>query len=62
MRPSYDPGRRLWRVTALGPKRGGRHRPPPANTTGEGVDELAALEDLAERLVTACITNIERDA
>ena len=48
--PSYDPGRRLWSIAALGPKRGGRHGPPPESVVGEGADELAALEDLARKL------------
>lgn len=49
-RPSYNPGRRLWDVAAIGPKRGGRHGAPPEIIVGEGPDELAALVDLAERL------------
>jgi hypothetical protein len=52
-RPSYDPGHGRWDVWAIGPKRGGRHGPPPESIRGEGPDELAALIDLAERLDTA---------
>jgi hypothetical protein len=48
--PTYDPATRLWSVTALGPKLGGRHGKPPDTVTGEGPDELAALRDLTERL------------
>jgi hypothetical protein len=48
--PTFDPATRLWSVTALGPKLGGRRGAPPATVTGEGPDELAALHDLADRL------------
>jgi len=48
--PSYDPAARRWEVVAMGPTRGSRRAAPPAYIIGEGPDELAALEDLAERL------------
>jgi hypothetical protein len=35
---------------AIGPKLGGRRGGPPASIIGVGLDELAALRDLAERL------------
>ncbi len=50
---TYDPATRLWFVTALGPKLGGRRGPAPATVTGQGPDELAALCDLAARLGVA---------
>ena len=48
--PTYDPAARRWEVVAIGPTRGSRRAAPPAYVIGEGADELAALEDLAERL------------
>jgi hypothetical protein len=47
-RPSYDPGRRAWSVTAWGPPRG-RER-APQSVTGIGDDESSALTDLDLRL------------
>jgi hypothetical protein len=46
---SFDPGTQRWSVTARSPKYAGRLR-PPATVRGEGVDELAALTDLANQL------------
>src|SRR4051812_10252978 len=40
-RPSYDPSRRLWEVSAVGPKRGAGHGPAPEIIVGERLDELA---------------------
>lgn len=45
---TYDPGVRQWRVVTLSPQPG--RRKPSATISGQGVDELAALRDLAERL------------
>jgi hypothetical protein len=47
-RPSYDPGRHAWSVTAWGPPRG--LDKAPRSITGIGVDEGAALRDLDDRL------------
>jgi hypothetical protein len=47
-RPSYDPERRAWAVTAWGPPRGRAHA--PQGVTGTGDDESAALADLDVRL------------
>lgn len=48
--PTNDAATRMWFVTALGPKLGGRHGPAPASVTGTVTDELEALRDLAEQL------------
>jgi hypothetical protein len=56
--PTYDPATRLWSVTALGPKLGGRHGKPPDTVTGEGPDELAALRDLTERLAGSTLDTV----
>jgi hypothetical protein len=48
-RPSFDPGRHAWSVTAGSPKYSGRLR-SPATITGRGEDELAALTDLVIEL------------
>ena len=50
--PHTIPPRR-WEVVAMGPSRGSRRAAPPAYVIGEGPDDLAALEDLAERLAHA---------
>jgi hypothetical protein len=47
-KPSYDPSRRAWSVTAWGPRRGSGRTPP--SVTGIGDDEVAALRDLDCRL------------
>lgn len=47
--PSYDPRRHRWEIVARSPKPPGR-RAVPAYVIGEGEDELAALDNLAERL------------
>jgi hypothetical protein len=47
-RPSYDPGRHTWSVTAWGPPRG--RDKAPQSITGVGQDECAALRDLDHRL------------
>ena len=39
-----------WSVTAIGPKQGGRHGPPPESVTGMGSDEAAAVRNLEARL------------
>jgi len=49
-RPSYDPATRRWEITAIGPKLGGRRGPPPDYVDATGVDEAAAVRDLAKRL------------
>jgi hypothetical protein len=50
--PSFDPATQLVEIVALGPKHGGRHRPPPQSVSGFGRDEAAAVRDLADRLST----------
>jgi hypothetical protein len=50
MPPSHDPARGRWEAVAIGPKVGGRRGPAPLTIIGTGPDELAVLEDLAERL------------
>lgn len=47
-KPSYDPSRRAWSVTAWGPRRGSSRTPP--SVTGIGEAEVAALRDLDRRL------------
>jgi hypothetical protein len=47
-RPSFDPERGAWVVTAWGPSRG-RSR-TPQSVSGMGEDEAAALRDLNDRL------------
>jgi hypothetical protein len=47
-KPSYDPSRLAWSVTAWGPRRGSGRTPP--SVTGIGEDEVAALRDLDCRL------------
>jgi hypothetical protein len=47
-RPSYDPARRAWAVTAWGPPRG--RAKAPQGVTGIGKDASAALADLDVRL------------
>jgi hypothetical protein len=47
-KPSYDPSRLAWSVTAWGPRRGSSRTPP--SVTGSGEDEVAALRDLDCRL------------
>ena len=46
---SFDPARHLWEVVARSPKPLGRGR-PPEYVVGVGVDEIAALGDLATKL------------
>ena len=46
--PTYDPGRHAWVVAAHGPLPG--HGKAPEVVTGTGVDEVAALHDLDDRL------------
>jgi len=46
-RPSYDPGRHAWTVTAWGPRRGEK---APQSVIGTGEDERAALRNLDDRL------------
>jgi hypothetical protein len=43
-RPSFDPGRHAWIITALGPHPGRGKMPVAVSGTGE--DEIAALRDL----------------
>ena len=50
-KPSYDPSRLAWSVTAWGPRRGSSATPP--SVTGVGADEAAALRDLDYRLRAA---------
>jgi hypothetical protein len=45
---SYDPGVRLWGLTARGPHPG--RGKTPTTVSGTGVDEVAALSDLDDRL------------
>jgi hypothetical protein len=45
-----DPATARWQVTAVGPKQGGRRGPPPEVVVGEGIEEEAALVDLALKL------------
>jgi hypothetical protein len=45
---TYDPGRRLWCVTARGPHPG--RGKIPTTVAGTGADEFAALHDLDDRL------------
>jgi hypothetical protein len=45
---TYDPGVRLWGVTARGPHPG--RRKAPVTVSGTGEDEAAALRDLDDRL------------
>ena len=47
-RPSYDPERRTWAVTAWGPPKS--RTKAPQGVTGIGSDERAALADLDYRL------------
>jgi hypothetical protein len=47
-RPSYDPARHAWSVTAWGPRRG--RDKAPQSVSGIGEDEGAALRDLDDRL------------
>jgi hypothetical protein len=46
--PTYDSGRHAWSVTAHGPLPG--RGKAPEMVTGAGVDEVAALRDLHDRL------------
>jgi hypothetical protein len=46
---SYDLGRHCWTVAAWSPV-GGRRHPPEETLMGSGVDELAAVTDLAMTL------------
>jgi hypothetical protein len=46
--PSYDPGRRGWSISAVGPSRG--RGKVPNFVSGFGEDELAAVRDLDARL------------
>jgi hypothetical protein len=46
--PTFDPGRRVWSVTAWSGTRGGGR--PPVTVPGTGDDEMAALRDLDDRL------------
>jgi hypothetical protein len=48
--PSYDPATHLWEISAIWPKVGGRHGPPPESVTCTGVDEAAAVCGLVARL------------
>ena len=49
-RPTNDPARQQWQIVAIGPKHRERHGPPPESVEGPGVDEVAAVRDLVERL------------
>jgi len=46
--PTFDPGRDAWRVSAIGPHPG--RGKLPQTVTGIGIDEVAALRDLDDRL------------
>jgi hypothetical protein len=54
---SFDPGCHRWSVTARSPKYSGRLR-PPAIVVGDGEEELAALTDLAVKLIE--LGNVDR--
>ena len=60
---SYDPARHRWTVAAWSPV-GGRRHPPGETLMGSGVDELAAVTDLAmtleERARAGAFADIER--
>jgi hypothetical protein len=56
-KPSYDPGHRVWSVTAWGPLSG---RPKAPSISGTGDDEAAALRDLNVRLRDARRANRAR--
>jgi len=60
---SYHPARHCWTVAAWSPV-GGRRHPPEETLIGSGVDELAAVTDLAmtleERPRTEAFEEIER--
>ena len=47
-RPSFDPGRPGWSISAVGPDRG--RGKVPTSVSGFGDDELAAIRDLDARL------------
>ena len=47
-RPSYDPGRHAWSISAIAPHPGRDNM--PTVVTGNGTDEVAALRDLDNRL------------
>jgi len=47
-RPSYDPGARIWSISAVGPDRG--RGKVPTSVQGRGEDELGAVLDLDARL------------
>jgi hypothetical protein len=47
-KPSYDPGRHAWSVTAWGPHPG--RGKSPQSVSGVGEDEAAALRDLDDQL------------
>ena len=52
--PTYDPATRRWQVAAIPPNRGRRKVwVKPEYVIGTGDDELAALKDLAERLLAS---------
>jgi len=50
--PTYSPATRLWTVAAIPPNRGRRKVwLKPEYIIGSGVDDMDALQDLAERLL-----------